>query len=126
VNGQVAGVIRVSVPFRHRSRIGDANRAFLVAVGDDSVIGFVDAALQKNEDDASSHLPGMDGHVEEPIVTQALAGAGHDYLSVVRSLHHEANRRLCPSVARAESYVPVLDGGAPGFFPRIVMPHQIW
>jgi hypothetical protein len=55
---------------------------------------------------------------------QTLSCAGH-HLSVVRSLHHEANRRLRSGVARAERHVPVLDGGARGCLPRIVMPPQI-
>lgn len=56
---------------RYRPRIEDPERAVLVAVADGSVIGFVDAALQRHEDEATYHLPGVHAYVEELTVTAA-------------------------------------------------------
>jgi GNAT superfamily N-acetyltransferase len=56
---------------RYRSRIGDPDRAVLVAVADGLVVAFIDAALQRHEDQATYHLSGVDAYVEELIVTSA-------------------------------------------------------
>jgi ribosomal protein S18 acetylase RimI-like enzyme len=56
---------------RYGSRIGDPDRAVLVAVADGLVIGFVDASLQRYEDQVTYGLPAVDAYVEELIVTSA-------------------------------------------------------
>jgi hypothetical protein len=82
VKPRIAGFLHPSSD--HLGRIVAGRKAgFPCRTG--SAIGFVDAAPQKNEVDASYHLPGMDGFVGGPIVAQALVCAGH-HLSVVRSL----------------------------------------
>jgi ribosomal protein S18 acetylase RimI-like enzyme len=59
-----------SVQRRYASRIDDAERAILVAVVDDVVVGFVDALLNRYvADDGVYHSPGVDAYVEELIVT---------------------------------------------------------
>jgi GNAT superfamily N-acetyltransferase len=56
---------------RYGSRIGDPDRAVLVAIVDGSVTAFIDAALQRHEVEAIYHLPGVDVFIEELIVTSA-------------------------------------------------------
>ncbi len=57
------------VEARYRARIAEVDRAVLVAMSDDSVVGFVDASLQPHEDAGTYHRPGIDVWVEELIVT---------------------------------------------------------
>jgi GNAT superfamily N-acetyltransferase len=54
---------------RYQSRIGESDRAVLVAVSGGTVIGFVDASLQRHAGAATYRAPGVDVYVEELIVT---------------------------------------------------------
>ena len=61
---------------RYQSRIADRNRGVFVALTDGAVVGFSDTVLHLHEDEATYHLPGVDGYVEELVVTAAYRRRG--------------------------------------------------
>ncbi len=60
---------RDAVERRYRSRVTADDRTVLVALADGSIVGFVDVALQRLEDAGAYDRPGVDGYIEELIVT---------------------------------------------------------
>jgi ribosomal protein S18 acetylase RimI-like enzyme len=58
-----------AVERRYAARVDEAERAVLVAVVDQALVGFVDAVLNRHEDRGIYHAPGIDAYVEDLIVT---------------------------------------------------------
>jgi GNAT superfamily N-acetyltransferase len=54
---------------RYQSRIAEVDRAVLMAVSGNAVVGFVDASLQRHEGGGTYHRTGIDVYVKELIVT---------------------------------------------------------
>jgi GNAT superfamily N-acetyltransferase len=80
---------------RYESRIADPDCAVLVAVAGGAVIGFADAALQRQEEDATYDLPGVSVYVEQLIVTAAhrRRGAASMLMRSVEAWGREAGAR---------------------------------
>jgi len=81
---------------RYISRIEEADRAVLVALADGAVVGFVDAALQRHEDQGTYHAPGVDAYVEELVVTarHRRRGAATHLIRAVEAWAQEAGSRM--------------------------------
>jgi aminoglycoside 6'-N-acetyltransferase I len=84
------------VEHRYQSRIVEVDRAVLVAVSDDAVIGFVDASLQRHESGGTYQLPGIDVYVEELIVTasQRRRGVGTALMRAIEAWGGDAQARM--------------------------------
>jgi ribosomal protein S18 acetylase RimI-like enzyme len=85
-----------SVESRYLSRIEEADRAVLVALADGAVVGFVDAALQRHEDQGTHHAPGLDAYVEELVVTarHRRRGVATALIRAVEARAREAGARM--------------------------------
>jgi ribosomal protein S18 acetylase RimI-like enzyme len=81
---------------RYQSRIAEADRAVLVAVSGDAVVGFVDASLQRHEGGGTYHRTGIDVYVEELIVTasQRRRGVGTALVLAIEAWGHNADARM--------------------------------
>ena len=85
-----AGVVR-----RYASRVTDPNRVVIVATADNSVIGFVDAALRHQEDPTMYSLPGLSVYVEELNIAPAMRrrGAASRLMQTVEAWAKDAGAR---------------------------------
>lgn len=61
---------------RYGSRIADAGRVVLIAEADGGLVGFVDVLLERHEDEGTYHQPGIEGYVEELIVSASYRRRG--------------------------------------------------
>jgi GNAT superfamily N-acetyltransferase len=84
------------VEHRYRSRIREADRAVLVAVMGHTVLGFVDASLQRHEGGGTYHRPGTDVYVEELIVTESRRrrGVGTALMQAIETWGHDSQARM--------------------------------
>jgi ribosomal protein S18 acetylase RimI-like enzyme len=87
---------RGAVQRRYEARLQESDRGFFVAVVDSAVIGFVDAGLSPNTDDATYLAPGLDVYVEELVVTESLRnlGIGKSLMAAVEGWANEAGARM--------------------------------
>jgi ribosomal protein S18 acetylase RimI-like enzyme len=87
---------RTGVQRRYEARVGDSERAVLVAVADASIVGFVDAVLLRTFDEGMYHAPGVDVYVEELIVSRASQrrGVGRSLMTAVERWAIEAGARM--------------------------------
>jgi ribosomal protein S18 acetylase RimI-like enzyme len=65
-----------AVERRYASRIADAGRVVLIAEADGGLVGFVDVSLERHEDEGTYHQPGIEGYVEELIVSASYRRRG--------------------------------------------------
>jgi ribosomal protein S18 acetylase RimI-like enzyme len=81
---------------RFQSRIAEPDRAVLVAVSGNTVVGFVDASLQRHEGGATYHRTGIDVYVEELIVTaaQRRRGVGTALMRAIETWGRNAEARM--------------------------------
>jgi ribosomal protein S18 acetylase RimI-like enzyme len=87
---------QTGVDRRYESRVRDPERAVMVAVVDESVVGFVDAMLVRSTDTAKYHAPGLDVFVEELTVTSASQrrGVGTSLIRAVEAWAEHAGARI--------------------------------
>ncbi len=81
---------------RYQSRIAEADRAILVAVSGNAVVGFVDASLQRHEGGGTYHRTGIDVYVEELIVTasQRHRGVATALMQAIEAWGRDAEARM--------------------------------
>lgn len=79
-----------------KSRIAEVDRAVLVAVSGNAVVGFVDASLQRHEGGGTYHRTGIDVYVEELIVTasQRRRGVGAVLMRAIEAWGRDAEARM--------------------------------
>jgi GNAT superfamily N-acetyltransferase len=84
------------VEHRYQSRIVEADRAVLVAVNGGTVVGFVDASLQRHEGGGTYRRPGIDVYVEELIVTasQRRRGMATALMQAIETWGRNAQARM--------------------------------
>jgi ribosomal protein S18 acetylase RimI-like enzyme len=87
---------RRSVEARYEARVAQPERVVFVAVVDGSIVGFADAQLVRNTDEASYHRLGLDVYVEELIVTSALRrqGIARSLMAAIEARATEAGARM--------------------------------
>ena len=87
---------RAAVERRYAARVDDPERAVLVAVQDDAVVGFADAVLNRHDDRSTYHAPGLDACVEELIVTahHRRGGIGTKLMVAVEAWAEASGARL--------------------------------
>jgi GNAT superfamily N-acetyltransferase len=77
---------------RYRSRIEEPGRAVKVAIADAAVVGYIDAVLQRHDDEGTYRRPGVDVYVEELVVTarRRRRGAGTALVRAVEAWARDA------------------------------------
>lgn len=81
---------------RYEARLQECDRGSFVALVDGAVVGFVDAGLSPNTDEATYLAPGLDVFVEELVVTESLRnlGVGKSLMAAVEDWANEAGARM--------------------------------
>ena len=87
---------RSAVERRYAVRVHDPERAVLVAVHDDAVVGFADAVLNRHDDRSTYYALGVDAYVEELIVTahHRRGGIGTKLMVAVEAWAEASGARL--------------------------------
>jgi ribosomal protein S18 acetylase RimI-like enzyme len=81
---------------RYQLRIAEVDRAVLVTMSGNAIVGFVDASLQHHEGGGTYHRPGIDVYVEELIVTasERRRGVGTALMRAIEAWGRDAEARM--------------------------------